>query len=120
MNRKLYIRPLAEVVESYSFLMGYTTGKQKKWYCGIEGITFIFNGAWNDPEVGYKGLAINETYLDGLWSQYGEECQENGMKATYDGYAVWMRENKDLVYEELDNLVELYHSYNNVGNVCAA
>ena len=104
----LYIRPLEEVVSDYIFLMGYWIGKQKKWYAGIEGITYIFNGAWSDPEVGYNGYAINETYLDGLWSYYQEECEENGTEVTDEGYLEYLRDNRDLVVETLDNIIEIY------------
>lgn len=70
----MYIRPLSEVKEDYNFLMGYYTGRQKKWWYGIENITYIFNGAWSDSEIGYKGYAINESLAcDYFWATYQDE-----------------------------------------------
>ena len=107
--KNMYVRPLSEVFENYDFIMGYSVGEQRKWYAGIEGITYIWNGAWNDPEVGYKSYAINESYLDGFWSQYEEECDEDGIQAKLDeSYSKWLAAHKDEVFDLLDDVIAAY------------
>lgn len=101
----MYIYPLEEIKPDYNFLMGYHTGIPKEWYCGIEGITSIFMGAWNDSLVGYKGYAINESYLDGMWDWYYEEHPKDDEGEHYEE---WLREHKDEVFETLDYLIEEY------------
>ena len=100
----MYIRPESEVTPDYNFLMGYHTGVKKKWYHGIEGIYFVFNGSWSDPEVVYRGYAINETYLDCLWDEYNEEVSD----PDYDDYSEWLRQNKELVFSTLDDIIDNY------------
>ena len=76
----------------------------KKFY-GIEDINFIWHGAWNDPEIEYKGHLINyytietslyEIFLDELRNETNE-----GMNFTE-----WVYANKDLVYEEIELYLE--------------
>lgn len=99
------MRPLSEVQPDYNFLMGYHTGVEKKWYCDIEGITFIFNGCWSDPEIGYKGYAFNEPWFtDGLY----QLCHEETGIDSVDKFAVWLKENKDLLIESLDAAIADY------------
>ena len=101
---ELYVKPLSEIKPDYNFLMGYRTGIPKEWYCGIEGVYFIWMGAWSDPYVGYKGYAIDETYLDCLWDEYNEEVKS----PTEDGYPEWLRENSYRVFEVLDDMIGAY------------
>lgn len=104
-----WVRPLSEVKEDYNFLMGYHIGKKQEWYRGIEGIYFIFNGEWSDPEIGYKGYAFNETYLDFMWDYYNEECEEKGIEADIDeGYTQYLQDNRWQIFEFLDGLIEDY------------
>ena len=95
--------------------MGYTTGVKKKWWCGIEGIYSIFNWAWSDPEIGYKGYAINEHFAtDGFWELYNEEVPAPDYKdreayAKYeDGFDKWLQKNKEMVFSDLDEIIENY------------
>ena len=98
-------RPLSEIQPDYNFLMGYHTGIPKEWYCGIEGITFIFMGCWNDPLIGYKGYAFNEPWFtDGLYDEYAEEVGDGN--DTSDGFAEWLKENSYLLFESLDTFIE--------------
>lgn len=97
-------RPLSEIHPDYNFLMGYTIGVPKEWYCGIEGVTSIFMGAWNDPLIGYKGYAFNEPWFtDGLYSEYAEEVEDD----TIEGFAVWLKENSYLLTDMLDEYIDL-------------
>lgn len=101
------IKPLSEVKRDYNFLMGYHTGIPKMWYCGIEGITFIYMGDWNDPLIGYKDYAINEPYaIDGFWSEYQEETK----RSDYDEFAVWLKEHKELLFDSLDDIINTYRN----------
>lgn len=97
--------PLSEIQPDYNFLLGYETGVQKEWYCGIEGITSIFMGAWNDPLIGYKGYAFNEPWFtDGFYAEYAEEVEEG--TDTIEGFAEWLRERSYLLTETLDEYIE--------------
>ena len=100
-----YIRPIEEVKPFYNFLMGWQEGVPKEWYCGIEGITFIWHGAWNDPEIGYKGYAFNEpTFTDGLYAEFHEETGIDG----FDEFGVWLKDNSDLLTDTLDQAIAQY------------
>jgi len=100
-----WIRPIEEVKESYNFLMGWTEGKPREWYCGVEGVTFIWHGAWGDPEIGYKGYAINEpTATDFIYEKYREDTGNDEP----DEFAGWLRENKEDWFSELDELIAQY------------
>ena len=103
----IYMRPLSEIKPDYNFLMGYQTGVPKEWYCGIEGITHIFMGAWNDPMIGYKGYAFNEPwYTDGLYDVFCEETGEEDL----DKFAVWLKENADMLKADLDEAIWAYEN----------
>lgn len=100
------VRPLTEIQPDYNFLMGYYTGIPKEWYRGIENITFIWMGSWNDPLLGYKGYAVNEPYVtDGLYEIYHEETGEDDPD---EGFTSWLQENRDLLYESLDEIIQSY------------
>lgn len=103
------IRPLSEVRPFYNFFMGWQEGIPKKWYCGIEGITFIWHGEWGDPEIGYKGYAFNEpTYMDGLYDLFYEETGKDNLE----DFAIWLKENSCLLTEMLDEAIEQYRKEN--------
>lgn len=96
------MKPLSEVKPDYNFLMGYHTGVQKEWYCGIEGVTSIFMGAWNDPMIGYKGYAFNEPwYTDGLYEEFYEETKQDDV----DKFAEWLKANSHLLTDTLDEAI---------------
>lgn len=100
-----WIRPIGEVKEFYNFLMGWTEGKPKEWYCGVEGVTHIWHGEWSDPEIGYKGYAINEpTATDGMYGWYREDTGNDDPNE----FAEWLREHKDDWFTELDELIQSY------------
>ncbi len=98
-----WIRPADEVRGDYNFLMRYRTGERKKWYRGVEGVEYVFNGEWADPEIVYGGYAINEpTATDGLWGMYRDETGQDSQ----DGFSAWLRENRELFLSSLDALIE--------------
>ena len=99
------IRPLSNVKPFYNFLMGWNEGIPKKWYCGIEGITFIWHGEWSDPEIGYKGYAFNEpTFVDGLYDVFYEETG----KDNHDEFIEWLKNNSYMLTERLDEVIDNY------------
>ncbi len=101
------IKPLSEVRLDFNFLMSHHIGIPTKWYCGIEGIYFIYMGDWNDPLIGYKDYAINEPYaIDGFWSEYQEETK----RSDYDEFAVWLKERKELLFDSLDDIINTYRN----------
>lgn len=100
-----WIRPASEVVTWHNYFMGWTEGKPERWYCGIEGVSFVWHGEWSDPEIIYKDYAINEpTATDGMYEYYREETGHDDP----DEFAEWLRENKDSWFGELDELIALY------------
>ena len=116
-TRHSYIRQLSEVKEDYNSFMGYVTGKPRKWWYGIKNVYAIFNGAWADPEVGYKGYAINESLLtDSLWDVYNEQVSapdytdQIAYKEYENGFVDWIRRNAEMVYADLDAIIESYTS----------
>ena len=71
------IRPLEDIYPQHDYLMGYDTGVERRWWLGIEGVTSIFMGAWSDPLIGYRGLAVNEPMMyDALCDRFSEEFSE--------------------------------------------
>lgn len=75
---------------------------EKKWYCGIEGVTFIWHGEWSDPEIGYNGYAFNEPqFTDGLYSFFHEETGKDDL----DEFAKWLKANSYLLLETLDEAI---------------
>ena len=78
-------------------------------FYGVPGIKYISHGDWGDPEVEYKGVRFNYYDLeDGLWDEYKEEMEEQGKKATDDGFEAWIDANHDRVYEDADYLADYY------------
>ena len=113
-----YLHKIEDIRPEYNFLMGYHTGIPKKWYCGIEGVTYIFMGSWSDPLIGYKGYAINENLaIDGMWNYYKEEVPEpdyrdrKAYKAYEDGFGPWLKENKEAFFDDLDEIIAAYEEY---------
>ncbi|MCR5453176.1 MAG: hypothetical protein K6F00_11170 [Lachnospiraceae bacterium] len=101
------VRKIEEVKPFYNFLMGWQEGVPKEWYCGIEGISFIWHGEWADPELGYKGYAINEpSAVDGLYDEYYEETRKDDFNA----FISWLKVNKHLLIETLDCLIYDYNA----------
>ena len=77
------------------------------WY-GVDGVEFIWNGEWSDPELKYQDKIFNSHDVeDALWDDYSEECKEAGKAPNEDEFDNWVLENKHLVYEYLDNLIEV-------------
>lgn len=81
---------------------------ENKLWCGVPDVYFIWHGTWGDPEVMYKDKLFNlpmdvETPL---YNYYCEYCKENGIEESDDGFAKYVEDNPDEVYEVLDNLIE--------------
>lgn len=104
---KNWMCPLSEIQPDYNFLLGYHTGEPKEWYCGIKGITFIFMGYWNDPMIGYKGYAFNESwYTDGIYEEFYEETKIDDPYK----FPEWLRKHKDLLISELEEAIYNYEN----------
>ena len=58
-------------------------------YCGIEDIGYISHGEWADAELEYKGKLFNEEFPD--------------KDGNYEAFSQYMYENKDEVYELLED-----------------
>ena len=91
------------------FTNGVATFKPKKlpnWY-GIEGIGFIWNGEWSDPEIEYKRKRINATIVENtMWERYRDDCEMFGTNADIDGFGLYMLKNQEEVYELIEIATE--------------
>ena len=100
-----------EIRQDYCFLLGYRTGEPREWWYGIEGITFIYMGAWSDPYIGYGRYAINSHDIeDAMVERYREQFPEPDDAAIYDryiteGFSDFMKENREEVFEMVDDRI---------------
>jgi hypothetical protein len=81
--------------------------KMKQYFYGIRGIEFIWHGEWSDPELIWRGKSFN--YYDvelPLWSEYRDECSENGTPADENAFPAWVKKNAYLAREYLQNLLD--------------
>lgn len=102
-----------EIQPDYNFLMGYTIGKPKQWWYGIEGITFIFMGAWSDSYIGYKNYAMNSHNIEDLmWDNYNNEYPappyntSEYKKYESEGFTRYMQDNADTIFGYIDDYIE--------------
>ena len=76
------------------------------WY-GIKPIRFIWRGSWADPDICYNRMAVNSHIVeDSMYERYCEDCREGNLEITDDGFAEFMRNNKDEIVE----LIYLVHN----------
>ena len=76
--------------------------KLPDWY-GIEGIKFLWRGAWSDPLIEYKGRQCS-CYIveDTMWERWTHDDNGNYIPGRGDdnqGFENYMRENSDEVRE---------------------
>ena len=76
------------------------------WY-GIKPIRFIWRGSWADPDICYNRMVVNSHIVeDSMYERYCEDCKESNSEVTDDGFAEFMRNNKDEIVE----LIYLAHN----------
>lgn len=76
------------------------------WY-GIKPIRFIWRGSWADPDICYNRMVVNSHIVeDSMYERYCEDCREGNIEITDDGFAEFMRNNKDDIVE----LIYLAHN----------
>lgn len=76
------------------------------WY-GIKPIRFIWRGEWADPDICYNRMVVNSHIVeDSMYERYCEDCREGNLEITDDGFAEFMRNNKDEIVE----LIYLAHN----------
>ncbi len=76
------------------------------WY-GIKPIRFIWRGSWADPDICYNRMVVNSHVVkDSMYERYCEDCKESSSEATDDGFAEFMRNNKNEIVE----LIYLAHN----------
>lgn len=74
-------------------------------YCGIPDIGYIWHNEWADPELEYKGKRVNAANVEmSMWEDYNIECEFLGTEPTDDGFAEYIRQNKEDVYELIELL----------------
>ena len=58
------------------------SNENRKLWCNVPDVYFIYHGEWSDPEVMYQdklfNLPMDVEYP--LWSEYEESCEEFGKK----------------------------------------
>ena len=55
---------------------------------------YIYNGEWADGEYLADGRLYNGFDVDQfVWDSYQEECQEEGVEATDEGFDLWFKEH---------------------------
>ena len=82
----------------------YENRKLKEYpnYCGIEDIGYISHGEWADAELEYKGKLFNENVVsDVMWERFIEEFPDKD--GDYEAFSQYMYDNKDEVYELLED-----------------
>lgn len=82
--------------------------KQRKLYCNVPDVYFVWHGEWADPEVSYKDKLFNlpmdvETTL---YSDYCEYCKENNVECSEENFVHYVENNPDELYDILENLIE--------------
>lgn len=100
-----FVTYLENVPKYHRNLLTSRTGITRVPYCGIEEVDFLFMGEWSDPYLGYEKYAINEPMAtNGLYSMF---CEETGLD-DLDSFASWLKDNKELLFESLENLIDYY------------
>ena len=80
----------------------YTNSKES--YRGVPGTTYIWHGEWSDPEILYKGKALNANDVEeSLWYSYQSYCEKEGIEPTEEGFDEWL--DADYVQSELDDYI---------------
>ena len=68
----------------------------KKYFYGIKGIEFVWNGEWNDPTIIYKGKTYNYYMLENtLFDMYVDDNPNLT-------FIEWMALNEYLAFEILE------------------
>lgn len=76
--------------------------KERPNYCGIKDIGYISHGEWADAELEYKGKLFNENVVsDVMWERFIEEFPDKD--GDYEAFNQYMYDNKDEVYELLED-----------------
>lgn len=101
---------ISTIERDFKIVDGKATFPMKEypdWY-GIEGIGFIWRGAWSDPEIEYKGKRINSTIVeDTMWERYKEDCEEQGVATDISYFDEhYMIQHAEDVYELIELAME--------------
>lgn len=74
---------------------------QWKYFSGVE---FVWNGAYNDATLIYKGHEINSHIVeDSIWDNFNEYCEEVGIEANEENFTDYCNNNQD----EIEMYLEL-------------
>ena len=81
--------------------------KPNRLYCNVPDVYFIWHGEWSDPEVMYQDKLFNlpMNVEDLLWANYEWDCEENGKETTQEGFAYYVENHPEDVYDTLDTLI---------------
>lgn len=97
------------IAESVRTVLKEEKKNKKPTYRGVKGSVFIDHGDWSDPEIWYDGKTFNYWDVeDSLYSDYEEDCEEQGEKATSEGFdnmpTEWFAYKlKDYAYDRDEN-----------------
>lgn len=76
-------------------------------YAGRDDLGIRTLNTWSDPQIIYKGIVFNLVdFEQPLWDEF-QEVQPNG---TYRDFDYWMRENREIVRDQID---DMYFEFDN-------
>lgn len=103
---------MISTLERENSIDGMLFGKMKElpdWY-GFTDIGFVWHGEWSDPEIEYEGRRINANIIeDSMWDRWIRDDDGkliDGKENDDDGFAQFMLDNKDEVYELIELAME--------------
>ena len=76
------------------------------YFLGIRGIQFIWNGAWSDPQIVYKGYIFNAWDIqEGVEDMYDDYVKDGYIKPVKGGWQEWGSKNPKSVKALLDDYI---------------
>lgn len=76
------------------------------YFLGIKGIQFIWNGAWSDPQIVYKGYIFNAWDIqEGVEGMYDDYVKDGYIKPVKGGWQEWGSKNPKTVKALLDDYI---------------
>lgn len=76
-------------------------------WMGIRGFRFVYHGDWADSEIVWHGHVFNKNDLeDPMWEVYDEQCREEGVKCTDDGFVQFCKDEVERLREYAQDLID--------------
>ena len=76
------------------------------YFLGIRGAVWIWNGAWSDPQIRYKGHILNAWDVqEGVESMYDDYVSDGYIKPCKGGWKEWGAKNPKSVKALMDEYI---------------